>query len=156
MHVRIATSTVAVGRPRENILHRSEIREYTMLKPTDYLYMLVKRGQCAKGIPVRMVTICTQAVQSWRFLFTNRFDKIISGVIQEMKRSTALPSHQKDRRWGTYKDNTNATYETTDAQKRAVTEKPPWNVSADVFLPSKDKVSFFQNVFLSLIINQHN
>ena len=33
-------------------------------------------------------------------------------------RQTALPRHQKKERWGTNKDNTNTTYETTDTQTK--------------------------------------
>ena len=50
---------------------------------------------------------------------------------QEMpqSRSTALPKHQKKRRWGTNNDKTVATYmyETIHAQRRTAKEEPPWN-----------------------------
>ena len=43
-------------------------------------------------------------------------------------RSTALMAYQKKKRWGTNKDTTNVTYETTDAQrKKNCNREPPWD-----------------------------
>ena len=38
-------------------------------------------------------------------------------------RSTALTRHQKKERWGTNKDNTDATYETTDTERKKERKK---------------------------------
>ena len=41
----------------------------------------------------------------------------------------ALSRPQTKERWEIKKDNTNATYKTTDTQWRTATEEPPWNCS---------------------------
>ena len=41
--------------------------------------------------------------------------------VMSQSRSTALQRHQRKERWGTNKDNTTATHEITDAQRRTVT-----------------------------------
>ena len=53
----------------------------------------------------------------------------ISEDIPKMPRSWsgALSRHQKEKRWGRNKDKANATYGTTDAQRRTATDQPPWN-----------------------------
>ena len=51
------------------------------------------------------------------------------GNTQEMQQScsTTFPKHQKKERYGTNKEKTNATDETTDARRTTMTEKLPWN-----------------------------
>ena len=50
-------------------------------------------------------------------IFRNK--NISQGTLElPQSRSTALPRHQKKERWGTNKEKTIATYETTDAQKK--------------------------------------
>ena len=42
-------------------------------------------------------------------------------------KKNSLHEHKKKDRWGKKRDKTNATYETTEAQRRTATTQPPWD-----------------------------